>query len=462
VKIAAAPMALAALAVARAAGGQTAVASDAEIRRILVERVDAQRQSVGIVVGVIEPSGRRVVSYGRLAKDDPRPLDGDTIFEIGSITKVFTSLLLADAVQRHEVALTDPIAKYLPSSVNMPERGRAITLQDLATHTSGLPRLPGNMKPRDAMNPYADYSVEQLYQFLSSFQPSREPGAMYEYSNLGGGLLGHVLALRAQTDYPSLVRARVTSPLGMTSTAVALPPELEARLAKGHSATLQPVPNWDLPTLAGAGALRSSTNDMLTFLGATLEYVKSPLAPAMAAMLDLRRPTGVDKLQIMLGWHVLTAHGREIVWHNGGTGGYRTFIGFDPAARTGVVVLSNAATAAGPDDIGRHLIDPQLPLLALTAPAVHTEVAIDPALYGIYAGRYQFAPTVVLTVTRTDGHLFAQLTGQPAFEVFPESDTRFFLKVVDAQLTFERSADGKVAAVVLHQNGRDQRATRVE
>jgi hypothetical protein len=182
----------------------------------------------------------------------------------------------------------------------------------------------------------------------------------------------------------------------------------------------------------------------------------------MAAMLDLRRPTGVDNLQIMLGWHVLTAHGREIVWHNGGTGGYRTFIGFDPAARTGVAVLSNAATAAGPDDIGRHLIDPQLPLLALTAPAVHTEVAIDPALYGIYAGRYQFAPTVVLTVTRTDGHLFAQLTGQPAFEVFPESDTRFFLKVVDAQLTFERSADGKTAAVVLHQNGRDQRATRVE
>jgi CubicO group peptidase (beta-lactamase class C family) len=119
VKIAAAPLAPAALAVARAAGGQTAVASDAAIRRILVERVDTQRQSVGIVVGVIEPSGRRIVSYGRLAKDDPRPLDGDTIFEIGSITKVFASLPLADAVQRHEVALTDPIAKYLPSSVSM-------------------------------------------------------------------------------------------------------------------------------------------------------------------------------------------------------------------------------------------------------------------------------------------------------------------------------------------------------
>jgi len=446
----------------RVAAAQTTVAPDAEIRRILVERIDAQHQSVGIVVGVIEPSGRRVVSYGRLAKDDVRPLDGDTIFEIGSITKVFTSLLLADAVQRHDVALTDPVSKYLPPPAKMPERGRAITLQDLATHTSGLPRLPGNMKPRDAANPYADYSVEQLYQFLSSYELTRDVGAQYEYSNLGGGLLGHVLALRAQMDYPSLVGARVTGPLGMPNTAIALSPEMNARLATGHSAALQPVSNWDLPTLAGAGALRSSTNDLLTFLAANLGYAPSPLAPAMAAMLDVRRPTGVDNLQIALGWHVLTTHGRQVVWHNGGTAGYRTFIGFDPAARAGVVVLSNAGTAAGPDDIGRHLLDPQLPLLALTAQATHTEVAIDPKLYDAYAGRYQFAPAVLLTISRTDTHLFAQLTGQPAFEIFPESDSRFFLKVVDAQLTFETNAEGKATAVVLHQNGRDQRATKIE
>ena len=318
------------LAGAAAAQTDTPVPTDSEIRRILVERIDAQRQSVGIVVGVIEPSGRRVVSYGRLAKDEARTPDGDTIFEIGSITKVFTSLLLADAVQRGEVSLADPVSKYLPASVKMAERGRAITLQDLATHTSGLPRLPANMKPRDAANPYADYSVEQLYQFLTSYQPARDAGAQYEYSNLGGGLLGHVLAQRAQIDYASLVRARVTAPLGMTSTSIVLSPEQKARLAAGHSATLEPVPNWDLPTLAGAGALRSSTNDLLTFLAANLGYTTSPLGRAMASMLDVRRPTGVDNLQIALGWHVLRAHGRDIVWHNGGTAGYRTFIGFDP------------------------------------------------------------------------------------------------------------------------------------
>ena len=186
------------------------VPSDADILKILVERIDAQRQSVGLVVGVIEPNGRRVVTYGSLAKGDSRPLNGDTIFEIGSITKVFTSLLLADATERHEVALTDPIAKYLPPQVKVPERGgRSITLQDLSTHTSGLPRMPANMDPKDPSNPYADYSVDQLYQSLSTVQLTRDIGAQYEYSNLDGGLLGHVLARRAGMDYEALVQSRM-------------------------------------------------------------------------------------------------------------------------------------------------------------------------------------------------------------------------------------------------------------
>ena len=448
-----------------AVGGAQAqtVAPDAEIQKILADRIDAQRQSVGIVVGVIEPTGRRVVAHGRFAGGDPRPVGADTVYEIGSITKVFTSLLLADAVQRHEVALTDPVSKFLPATAKMPERGgRAITLQDLATHTSALPRLPDNMKPADAANPYADYSVEQLYQFLSSYQLPRDIGSQYEYSNLGGGLLGHVLALRAHTDYASLVRERISGPLGMSSTAIALSPEMKSRLAVGHSPALQPVANWDLPTLAGAGALRSTTADLLIFLAANLGYTTSPLAPAMKAMLDVRRPTGTSGLEVALGWHVLTAHGHEIVWHNGGTAGYRTFIGFDRAARTGVVVLSNAGTPAGPDDIGRHLLDPQLPLLALAAPAQHTEVKVDPKRYDDYVGRYQLAPTMVMAVTRDGDRLFAQLTGQPKFEIFPEGVGRFFFKVVDAQLTFETGAQGKALAVVLHQNGLNQRAQRIE
>jgi len=237
--------------------GTSSLASDSEIQKILAERVDAYRQSVGVVVGVIEPSGRRIVTYGRMSANATTPLNGDTLFEIGSMTKVFTLLLLAEAVQRGEVALTDPISKYLPASVKVPESGRAITLQDLSQHSSGLPRMPGNMKPRDPENPFADYSVDQLYQFLSTYQLTRDVGATYEYSNLGAGLLGHILALRTGMDYELLVKTRITGPLGMTSTAIMLMPALQARLAPGHDRTLQPTKNWDVTSLAGAGALRS-------------------------------------------------------------------------------------------------------------------------------------------------------------------------------------------------------------
>ena len=270
--------------------------------RFSSKRIDQQKQAAGIVVGVIEPSGRRVVAYGNLAKGDPRTLDGDTIFEIGSITKVFTSLLLADMVNRKEVTLDDPAAKCLPESVKMPERsGKSITLHDLSTHSSGLPRLPSNLKPKDLRNPYADYSVDDLYQFLSGYTLPRDPGSELEYSNLGAGLLGHLLACRAGTDYESLIRIRITQPLGMPDTGITLSSSMKQRMATGHTAMLAPAANWDLPTLAGAGALRSSANDMLTFLEAFLGYKESPLAPAMKAMLEVRRPAGKAKARSVWG-----------------------------------------------------------------------------------------------------------------------------------------------------------------
>jgi CubicO group peptidase (beta-lactamase class C family) len=445
------------------------VPSNDEIRNILVERVDARHQSVGIVVGVIEPAGRRIIAYGPRAKDDARPVDADTIFEIGSITKVFTSLLLADAVGRGEVALTDPIAKYLPTSVKVPERnGRSITLVDLSTHTSGLPRLPTNFVPKDMSNPYVDYSVQQMYEFLSTYQLPRDIGSTWEYSNFGGGLLGHVLARRAGIDYEALVRARITGPLGMTHTSITLSAEMKARLAPGHTAALQPAANWDLPTLAGAGALRSSANDMLTFLAAAIGAPSSsPLGQAFQTMLATRRPTGQPGLEMALGWLAFKDQASEVIWHNGGTGGYRTWIGYEPRSRTGIVILTNASTLAGPDDIGRHLLTPSSPLLqnfpaAPTPPKPRNETRIDPSVFDRYVGRYQLAPSVVITISRDGDRFMGQLTGQPAIEIFAESEKSFFLKVVDAQLTFETDAQNKAVAVVLHQNGIDQRAVRIE
>jgi CubicO group peptidase (beta-lactamase class C family) len=437
-----------------------AVLGTDEIREILVRRIDQQKQAVGIVVGVIEPNGRRVVAYGNLANGDPRTLDGDTIFEIGSISKVFTSLVLADMVSRREVTLDDPAAKYLPENVRMPERsGKSITLLDLATHSSGLPPLPSNLK-QDPRNPPADYSVNDLYQFLSGYTLPRDPGSEVEYSNLGAGLLGHLLAYRAGTDYESLVGIRITRPLSMPDTGITLSSSMEQRMATGHNAMLAPVANSDLPTpLAGAGALRSSANDMLTFLEAFLGYKESPLAPAMKAMLEVRRTAG--KAKIGLGWLLNSADGKAIAMHDGGTGGFRSFIGFDPKARIGVVVMSNG-TRSGVEDIGLHLLNPKLPLANPEPPKQHTEIHIDPKLLDNYTGRYQVTPNLIFEITRDGDRLFAQafaqVTGQamvlPKFEVFAEGEKNFFARVADNQIAFETGPEGRATCLILHRAGR--------
>jgi serine-type D-Ala-D-Ala carboxypeptidase/endopeptidase len=334
------------------------VPPDDEIRQILIDRIDVQRQAVGIVIGVIEPKGRRVVAYGKPAVGSSQPLDGDTVFEIGSVGKVFTSLLLADMARRKQVSLEDPLAKYLPADVKVPQRGgKSVTLVDLATHTSGLPLMPSNFAPRDGNNPFADYTVEKLYQFLNNYQLTQDIGSQYEYSNVGAGLLGRALAQRAGMDYGALVIARICDPLQLKSTRVTLTPDLQKRMATGHDLALDPVPLWDLGAIPGAGAFRSSTNDMLTYLAAELGYLKTPLHAAMVDMRTVRRTTRNGAMKIALGWHTFERGGHPMYWHTGMTGGFRSFVGFDPEAGIGIVALANTSTPTGMDDIGPYLLD---------------------------------------------------------------------------------------------------------
>jgi serine-type D-Ala-D-Ala carboxypeptidase/endopeptidase len=437
--------------------------SDAEIRKILADRVGAENLGLGMVVGVIDAKGRRVISYGSLAKDDKRPLNGDTIYEIGSMTKVFTSLVLMDMVQKGEVTVTDPVSKYLPASVKVPERnGKKITLQDLSTQSSGLPRMPTNFAPKDPENPYADYTPEKLYEFISGYELTRDIGSQYEYSNLGVGLLGHALTLRAGSSYEAMVKSRILDPLGMNNTRATLTPEMKARLAIGHGANLSVVPNWDIDALAGAGALRSSANDMLTFLAANLGYTKTPLAAAMAEEISIRRPAGSPDMQIAYAWHIQSKDGNSIIWHNGGTGGYRTYMGFDPKTRVGVVVLSNSSTNGAPDDVGRHLLDASYPLDKVEPIKEHQETTITTKVFDNYVGTYQLAPNAIMTVSRDGDQFFTQLTGQGKLQIFPEGERKFFLKVVDAQLTFDTDAQGKATQVTLHQGGRDMPGKRID
>jgi len=336
-------------------GLQQSLPSDAAVRVMLTPRVqafpNARAHGKGIVVGLLDAGGRRIIAVG---------VDSNAAFEIGSITKTFTASVLADMVVRGEVRLDDPVAAYLPDTVRVPARnGRQITLLDLATQSSGLPFLPANMAPRDPSNPYADYSVKQLYAFLSGYEPPVDIGATYEYSNLGMGLLGHALALKAGMSYEPLVTRRILNPLGMSETAITLTPAMRARLAPGHDADGNPVPNWDIPTLAGAGAFRSTARDMVMYLAANLDTTTA-LGRAMRNAHAPRREAGNPNMRIGLAWHVLSLPNGNIVWHNGGTAGYRTFAGFDPVKGVGVVVLSNVNV--GVDDVGFHLLDETFPL----------------------------------------------------------------------------------------------------
>lgn len=423
----------------------------AEIRSIMASRVESGR-AVGIVTGVIDAKGRQVVASGRVSLDNAQQPDGDTVYEIGSITKVFTSLILADMIEKGEVKPDDPVAKFLPATVKVPSRnGRQITLLDLSMQVSGLPRLPSNLKPADPANPYVDYDAAKLYDFLSSYTLTRDPGEKYEYSNLAVGLLGHALALKASLSYEELLRRRIFDPLGMNSTSITLSETQKRHLAPGHGASLKPVKNWDFAVLAGCGAIRSTANDMLKFLAANLELTDTPLKSAMRRMRSVTKETGTADLQIGMAWHVLTKFDTQIWWHNGGTAGYRSFVGFNPAKKEGVVILCNTFTDN--DDLGRHILDSRYPAAAVRAAK---EVLVDPGVLESYVGTYEMTPAFKIAVTREGSQLFVQATGQPRFEIFAESESEFFLKVVDARITFLK--DG----LILHQNGMDQKAKKVK
>jgi CubicO group peptidase (beta-lactamase class C family) len=423
-------------------------ADDAEIRSLLDNRVNVARRANGIVVGLLDDKGRRILSEG------PR-LDGDTVFEIGSITKAFTAILLADMSLRGEVKLDDPVSKYLPESVKMPAyQGRQITLLDLTTQTSGLPRMPGNFHPADPSNPYADYTPAQMYEFLSSYTLTRAPGEKYDYSNLGVGLLGNALARRAGKSYEELVTERILKPLQMTRSSITLSAAQKANFAPGHAENLSLTANWDLPTFAGAGALRSTANDMLRFLAANMTPPDTPLGRAMALSHGIRKPTGMPEVSIAMGWHVTDKHGTPIVWHNGGTGGYRTWAGFAPSTKTAVVVLCN--TSFGVDDLGLHFTAASYP-----AAKLKPEVKLERDTLLPYVGRYELTPAFVIAITEADGNLSLQATGQPKVRLYPESPKDFSIREVPASITFERSDTGAVTGLILHQGGVDQKARRV-
>jgi len=284
---------------------------------------------------------------------------------------------------------------------------------------------------------------------------------------LEAGILGLVVNLLAVTRWIPLFAALIAvslwmhawRPLGMGSTAVKFTPAMRSRLAEGHSANLTPVKNWDLDSLVGAGGIRSTTNDMLKYVAAYMGLKQSPLSAAMERAQQDLKDTTIPNMDIGLAWHLRKNPDSVIVWHNGGTGGYHSYVGFDRKKGIGVVVLSNSSNSI--DDIGVHLLDPRAPLAKYEPKKERKEITINPSLLDAYVGEYKLAQNFILTITKENERLYVQATGQPRVQLHPEAETKFFLAEVDAQVSFVKDGTGKVTQLTLHQGGRDQKTEKI-
>jgi CubicO group peptidase (beta-lactamase class C family) len=409
-----------------------------------VEMAAQDRVAAGIhqtlVFGVVDGDRSEVVAFGTL--DDGKAPDGDTVYEIGSITKTFAATLLAQAVLAGRVTLDTPVAQLLPD-FKIPSRGgKEITLGQLATQHSGLPRLPSNLLPKDGDDPYADYDATRLKAFLAGYELPRDPGAVYEYSNLGFGLLGYALAQSDHTDWGAAANENILKPLGMTMSGTAVSDAMRSHLAPGHDSLGNAVKNWDFDALAGAGAMRSTANDMLRYLKANMGIDASPLA---AAMKFAQEPRGEVNKTSRIGLAWMTSR-TGIVWHSGQTGGYRSYLGFTADRRHGVVILSN--TAIDVDDLGFATLNPRVPLTP-----TNKEIALPATSLDDYVGTYKLADKFLLKVFRVNNALFVRATGQGPIPIFPSAPNEFFAKAVRANASFMRDPNGVVNGLVLHQNG---------
>ncbi len=330
-----------------------------EIKANIKARVNAG-DNTSIVVGYnIDGDNVEFYSYGKLEVDGGIDADENSVFEIGSISKVFTAILLADKIVNEEMRLSDAISKYLPKEVTTPSRnGKEITLKDLATHSSGLPRLPSNLLIENLNQPYVNYTNDDMYEFISNYELTTDIGERWQYSNYGVGLLGHILELQSKKSYEELLFEKITMPLEMNSTAVHLNTELKSRLAFGHKKGKKLLEGHDMLSLAGAGGIRSTAKDLIRFSQANLLNTELPIKKAMLlshkqAFKDMGRNRTIG-----LGWFL--SNNGTLIWHGGNTPGYASFIGFDKNTTKGVVVLTNSA--GNVQDIGRRLLGSTLPL----------------------------------------------------------------------------------------------------
>lgn len=398
----------------------------------------------GVVIGLYDAGKTEVYGFGKGPGNQPPT--ASTLFEIGSITKVFTTLLLADSVERQEVSLQTDLADLLPPGVTVPVADhRTITLGQLATHTSGLPPMPPSIAGKsDAGNPYAHYSEDQLFADLVRAQLVAPPGTHVVFSNFGAGVLGYALGRKLGLGYEGAVLSRVVDPLGLGSTFFQVPEGAKFRRATGTNSDLTPVPYWYYGALAGAGALISDAHDMLALIEAELDASSGSALPLRHAMRFTQEQALDHTLgeSAGLGWQIDTA-GR--FWHTGQTGGFHSFVGFDPKTRRGVVVLASTASQLL-DRLGEDMYrvlsgDPPRPL--------HVP---SPTQTAEYQGTYSLGGENI-AIVESNKRLYIVGRGVPAIRLLPISENELWIEPLQAVIGFQQdpATQRVVQAIFLRQ-----------
>lgn len=331
--------------------------------------VAMSNSSIPIVVGIVTTNGTQVSGFGNISSSNNTKVDGDTVFDIASIAKTFVTIILADMVRQGLVSLDDPIEKYLPiNNITVPSyNGHKITLEDLATHTSGLPGFPVGWVRNQS------YTTQQVYDFISNTTLSNEPGTKASYSDIGMGLLGHILSLRAGVSFDQLVNDRILDVLAMDSTGmrmtasgISVPEDIKSRFTKGHIAGKEVNLEFVPETIQSAGAMYSTTNDLLKYLSANMGLIETKINEAMQETHLIRHSFGQSssyeslKDYIGLGWIVTTDFGKEVFSHTGSIDGYTTIIGFNPSMQMGLVILCGCDIS---DFSPQEMIDLAIPFL---------------------------------------------------------------------------------------------------
>lgn len=422
----------------------------AKIHAIVQRQIDAN-YNLGVVIGIIENGRVTFLRYGKKDFNTNVAPDSRSIFEIGSITKVFTGIVLADLVRKKLVAPDDPVSKYVPELQGYP--AGSITLKQLATHTSGMPRVPDEKYVQQFdPNPYKDFDEEKLLSYLKSLKTitSVEKFEQQSYSSTGFALLGYVLSKATSTPYEKLVHKIITGPLHMSDTVVSLSAKQQLRFLNGYNQVVEVTPHWDIP-LAGMGALHSTANDLIKFVIANMVVVTKSSVTKLLDYSQQIQVIGANE-SVGLGWLLDGKGDDQVVWHNGQTGGFSSLIAFNEHKHLGLVILTNTAK---PIPCVYQLI------FGKECKGYQPEYVIPPQDLATFVGAYQLHSSALIKITQRLNFLVAQPTGQQKFRMKAINADTFEIDNGLAKIVFEKDANGKVNQLIVKQDGKSTVGKRV-